>query len=190
LLSGKPGTGKTAFVKNIGLELDLPIFVFDLSSLDNEELSLKMTETTEHTPYIMLIEDIDSVFNGRENISGGNLTFDCLINHLDGIADDFGRLLFITTNHPDKLDLALIRPGRLDETFEFKFITYNDRLKMTSFYNVFSELSEMVDDCPVVYFKNLCEIIAVKKRYNEKIDIDKLISITIPEEYQNTKELV
>jgi len=37
-----------------------------------------------------------------------------LLNAIDGVAAGEGRILFLTTNHPEKLDPALIRPGRCD----------------------------------------------------------------------------
>ena len=45
---------------------------------------------------------------------GGGVTFAGLLNALDGVAAQEGKLLFLTTNHIDKLDAALIRPGRVD----------------------------------------------------------------------------
>ena len=42
------------------------------------------------------------------------LTFSGLLNALDGVAASEERLLFMTTNHVDRLDPALIRPGRVD----------------------------------------------------------------------------
>ena len=74
------------------------------------------------TPCMALFEDIDAVFRGRETLRG-DLTFDCLLNCLDGIEQADGVLTVITTNHPEALDAALCgdicgtsvsRPGRID----------------------------------------------------------------------------
>ena len=84
-----------------------------------------------NTPCAVLIEDIDGVFEGRENITNSicdipGVTFDFLLRCIDGIQIQDGVLLFITTNHPEKLDCALScgnlegngeiasRPGRID----------------------------------------------------------------------------
>ncbi|TFK20759.1 P-loop containing nucleoside triphosphate hydrolase protein [Coprinopsis marcescibilis] len=48
------------------------------------------------------------------------LSLSGLLNALDGVAASEGRLLFATTNHLDKLDEALRRPGRMDVWIEFK----------------------------------------------------------------------
>ena len=44
----------------------------------------------------------------------GRLTFSGLLNALDGVASTEARIVFMTTNHVDRLDPALIRPGRVD----------------------------------------------------------------------------
>lgn len=49
------------------------------------------------------------------NSFSGNVTFSGLLNALDGVASSTSqRILFLTTNHIDRLDPALIRPGRVD----------------------------------------------------------------------------
>jgi len=55
---------------------------------------------------------------GPTNISG-RLSLSGLLNILDGVASQEGRVLIMTTNHLEKLDKALIRPGRVDMTVEF-----------------------------------------------------------------------
>ncbi|EIM80091.1 P-loop containing nucleoside triphosphate hydrolase protein [Stereum hirsutum FP-91666 SS1] len=57
----------------------------------------------------------------KENISDTNtLTLSGLLNALDGVAASEGRILFATTNHLERLDPALCRPGRMDVWVEFK----------------------------------------------------------------------
>ena len=43
-----------------------------------------------------------------------SVTFSGLLNSIDGILGGDGRILLMTTNHPDRLDPALLRPGRMD----------------------------------------------------------------------------
>lgn len=52
--------------------------------------------------------------DGTKATGEGGVTFSGLLNALDGAAAQEGRLLFMTTNHIEKLDSALIRPGRCD----------------------------------------------------------------------------
>ena len=44
-----------------------------------------------------------------------------LLNALDGVASQEGRILIMTTNHIEKLDSALIRPGRIDLRLELNY---------------------------------------------------------------------
>ncbi|PUU77938.1 BCS1 N terminal-domain-containing protein [Tuber borchii] len=59
------------------------------------------------------IYDTSTEVDTRVSLSG-------LLNVIDGVASPEGRVLILTTNHPEKLDAALIRPGRVDMKIEFK----------------------------------------------------------------------
>ena len=48
------------------------------------------------------------------NKKGTGVSFSGLLNALDGVASQEGRIFILTTNHIDRLDDALIRPGRCD----------------------------------------------------------------------------
>lgn len=67
---------------------------------------------------IMLLEDIDAAFTKRSQSDNQGyqsmITFSGLLNALDGVASAEERIIFLTTNHVEKLDPALIRPGRID----------------------------------------------------------------------------
>lgn len=69
LLYGPPGTGKTALVRAFAEDLDMPIFVFNLSELGNFEFMRSWLAMQASAPCVALIEDIDNVFHGRENVS-------------------------------------------------------------------------------------------------------------------------
>lgn len=129
LLHGPPGTGKSSFVRELARDLDLPVFRFNLSEMSNRDFRSEWSSAQSNAPCVVAIEDIDAVFDGRENLTaiGGNsdrksptgLTFDCLLNIVGGIDPADGVLLVVTTNHPDKVDPALKRSGRLDLHVEF-----------------------------------------------------------------------
>jgi SpoVK/Ycf46/Vps4 family AAA+-type ATPase len=57
-----------------------------------------------------------------------------LLNVLDGVVDCPNRILIMTTNHPEKLDAALIRPGRIDKIIYLGYIQYDAILEMLEHY--------------------------------------------------------
>jgi len=128
LLYGLPGTGKSSFVSALASRLNLNICVLDLSSglIGDEELAQRMQSAPPRS--VILLEDIDAVFTNRNtpdaNKNKRSVTFAGLLNSIDGIAaPESGRLLFMTTNHIERLDPALIRPGRCDVKVEFTYAT-------------------------------------------------------------------
>jgi chaperone BCS1 len=60
----------------------------------------------------------------EENSRG--ITLSALLNVIDGVAASEGRILVMTTNHPEKLDAALLRPGRVDLSITFGRTTQAD----------------------------------------------------------------
>lgn len=116
LLYGPPGTGKSSAVLAIAsaLQMDIAILSLSNSSLDDTTLGELFSNVPVNS--IVLIEDIDCVFVERSATQEkpNKLTFSGLLNALDGVAAGEGRVLFMTTNHIDRLDPALIRPGRVD----------------------------------------------------------------------------
>ncbi|KAK9356753.1 BCS1 N terminal-domain-containing protein [Lipomyces doorenjongii] len=119
LLYGPPGSGKSSFIQALAGDLDYNICILNLSeqNLTDDRLNHLMNHIPERS--ILLLEDIDAAFNKREQSdeSGYKLsgvTFSGLLNALDGVTSSEERIIFMTTNHPEKLDPALIRPGRVD----------------------------------------------------------------------------
>jgi chaperone BCS1 len=140
LLYGLPGTGKSSFVSALASKLNLNICVLDLSSgiIGDEELAQRMQSAPANS--VILLEDIDAIFVNRdtpdEKKQTRKVTFAGLLNAIDGIAaPESGRLLFMTTNHIEKLDPALIRAGRCDVKVEFTYATRDQvRVAFKHFY--------------------------------------------------------
>jgi chaperone BCS1 len=118
LLYGPPGSGKTSFIQALAGEFDYNIAIMNIGepNLTDDRLAYLMNNIPERT--ILLLEDIDAAFNKRSQSTEkgftSGVTFSGLLNALDGVASAEEVITFMTTNHPDKLDPALLRPGRID----------------------------------------------------------------------------
>ncbi len=115
LLEGPPGGGKSSLVQAIASELGYSICVLSLSEgwLTDDRFALLLNSLPGKS--ILLLEDIDATGPSREEgNSGGRLSFSGLLNALDGVTSAEERIIFMTTNHCELLDSALIRPGRVD----------------------------------------------------------------------------
>lgn len=121
LLYGPPGSGKSSFIFALAGKLGYNICILNLAErgLTDDRLALALSCVPPQS--IVLLEDIDAAFPNREEGESfttqqhsSDVTFSGLLNVLDGVAASEERLVFMTTNHIDRLDPALIRPGRVD----------------------------------------------------------------------------
>jgi chaperone BCS1 len=119
LLLGSPGNGKTSSVVALASYFKRDIYIMSLATMCDTSLMSVMAELPEHA--LVLIEDVDCLFQKRERQGGMEpLTFSGFLNAIDGVSSAPGHVLFMTTNHLELLDPALIRPSRVDRRFEFK----------------------------------------------------------------------
>lgn len=98
-------------------------------NLDDRQLNYLLNESPPRS--IILLEDIDAAFLERGNSdSSAQITFSGILNALDGIGAQEGRILFMTTNRIELLDSALIRPGRVDVSIHFDLADSNQVKEM------------------------------------------------------------
>lgn len=114
LFHGPPGCGKTSLCQVIASTLQLDICMLSMSKKETNDSLLTTLIRNASARSIILLEDIDAVFTLREGKENTFVTFSGLLNALDGIASQEGKIFIMTTNHIEKLDPALIRPGRCD----------------------------------------------------------------------------
>ena len=135
LLQGPPGTGKTSLITAICSDFNKACYILDLAG--HTDITLK--EAVSKIPHgdILVIEDIDTHFGKRgdldkpsvedddkeKNEPKTSLTLGGILNALDGIACGTDRIVIATTNHPEKLDPALVREGRFDLKLDIGFMT-------------------------------------------------------------------
>ena len=119
LFYGPPGTGKTSLAFALAGELQLSLCTLSLTNtnLDDQGISDLLQRTPAKS--LILIEDADAFFVAREKQDTRiNVSFSGLLNAIDGVAAQEGRIVVLTTNRREALDAALIRPGRIDSVLE------------------------------------------------------------------------
>ena len=135
LLQGIPGSGKSSLVLGIASALRAPVYILTLTdrALTDQDVLGMLGEIP--AGGILLLEDIDAAIHTdraaatSEKESGG-VTLSGLLNSLDGVAASEGRVLFMTTNYPEKLDAALVRRGRIDKVVVFTHTTQDQAEQM------------------------------------------------------------
>ncbi|KAJ2850230.1 Complex III assembly protein translocase and chaperone [Coemansia brasiliensis] len=141
LLYGPPGSGKTSFIQALAGSLGYNICILNLSErgLTDDRLNHLLTVAPERS--LLLLEDVDAAFTRERQQSEhaayqqSMVTFSGLLNALDGVASSDERIIFMTTNHIERLDPALIRPGRVDvKVYLGNATPYQIRRMFTRFY--------------------------------------------------------
>ncbi|MBX0323428.1 CDC48 family AAA ATPase [Halomicroarcula sp. F13] len=125
LLYGPPGTGKTLLAKAVANEADSNFISVKGPELLNKfvgesEKGVRevFSKARENAPTVVFFDEIDSIATergGGQTDSGvGERVVSQLLTELDGIEDMEDVVVVATTNRPDLIDSALLRPGRLD----------------------------------------------------------------------------
>ncbi len=126
LMMGPPGTGKTLLAKAVAGEANVPFF--SISGSDFVEMFVGVgasrvrdlfEQGKKNAPCIIFIDEIDAVGRHRgAGLGGGHdereQTLNQLLVEMDGFESNDGVILMASTNRPDVLDPALLRPGRFD----------------------------------------------------------------------------
>jgi len=161
LLYGPPGTGKTSLSVALAGKFGLSVYALSLSVawMNDDTLALLFSSLPKNC--IVLLEDIDACGVTREKGEAGKgnatapskplddkyksstpnvkVSFSGLLNAIDGVASKEGRALIMTTNHRERLDEALIRPGRVDLQTKF---AYADRKIIHGLFRAIYEVNE------------------------------------------------
>ncbi|MCY7376851.1 MAG: ATP-dependent zinc metalloprotease FtsH [Pyrinomonadaceae bacterium] len=126
LMVGPPGTGKTLLAKAVAGEANVPFF--SISGSDFVEMFVGVgasrvrdlfEQGKKNAPCIIFVDEIDAVGRHRgAGLGGGHdereQTLNQLLVEMDGFESNDGVILMASTNRPDVLDPALLRPGRFD----------------------------------------------------------------------------
>jgi len=153
LFYGPPGTGKTSLVSALAAHCALSIYTLNLTDFNDRSLMNAVNQVPPNS--VLLFEDIDCMKSSQARVGDGvatpptakenaplqnGVTLSGLLNVLDGFYAPTGVLFVMTTNHVEKLDEALLRPGRID--YKLYLGKASDRQKVELYRRFFPESSE------------------------------------------------
>ncbi|KAG5547892.1 hypothetical protein RHGRI_013540 [Rhododendron griersonianum] len=145
LLYGPPGTGKSSLIAAVANYLNFDVYDLELTAMrSNSELRDLLISTANQS--ILVVEDIDCSVELQERIKAApkglvgrdpfqygqgydpgssGVTLSGLLNFIDGLWSSCGdeRIIIFTTNNKEKLDPALLRPGRMDVHIHMSYCT-------------------------------------------------------------------
>jgi ATP-dependent 26S proteasome regulatory subunit len=132
ILIGPPGNGKTHMIQALINDLNQPcLYLKSLKArYHNEDYSIRQVfeKARESAPCILVMEDLDALIDDE------NRSF--FLNELDGFRKNEGILAIATTNHPEKLDPAIVdRPSRFDRKYHFDLPAVPERAAYLTWWN-------------------------------------------------------
>ena len=146
LFYGPPGTGKTYTIHYLASQLPdhttLLVTSEQVGLLDHYFQLARFLQ-----PAMIVIEDVDLIARAREQMYGpcDESLLNKLLNEMDGLREDAAVLFLLTTNRPEKLEMALAsRPGRVDQAIEFPLPDDQGRQQLIYLYACGLTLSETI----------------------------------------------
>ncbi len=129
---GEAGTGKTMMAQALAGEAGVTFISLnapDITSGDTEANIKKLFEAARrYAPAIIFIDEFDAIAGKRQaGTTGMRLMVSSLLTMLDGFSDsNLGVLTIVASNHPDMIDSAILRPGRISHHLHLSFPDAND----------------------------------------------------------------
>lgn len=170
LLYGPPGTGKSSLIAAMANYLKFDIYDLQLMNVGSDS-SLKKLMLRTSNRSILVIEDIDcsiqlpdrkgvmfSKLPDVKPVRDSQFSLSGLLNFIDGLWSCCGdeRIIIFTTNHKERLDPALLRPGRMDVHIHMSYLTTDGFKTLAANYlNIhdhhwrFREIKELINDTNV-----------------------------------------
>jgi AAA+ superfamily predicted ATPase len=154
LFIGPPGNGKTHTVKALINAMGQPcLYVKSFKAdyhTDHGNIREVFRRARQTTPCVLVLEDLDSLIDGQ------NRSF--FLNELDGFAANTGIVTLATSNHPERLDPAILeRPSRFDRKYHFDLPGPAERLSYVRLWNETLEAELQLSDSGMTRIVELTE---------------------------------
>ncbi|KAH7651026.1 mitochondrial chaperone BCS1 protein [Dioscorea alata] len=161
LLYGPPGTGKSSLIAAMANFLKFDIYDLELTEVNwNSSLRRLLMGTSNKS--IIVVEDIDCSVqlpnrDTSDNSNDEKVTLSGLLNFVDGLWSSCGeeRIIVFTTNYKEKLDLALLRPGRMDMHIHMGYCSPSAfRILASNYHNIddhplFEEIETLIKEVEI-----------------------------------------
>ncbi len=165
LFHGAPGTGKSSIIKALASHFELNLYYMSLADVSSDSQLIKAVSRIDGKG-VLLLEDVD-VYGSVQDREGDEKnksndkgpTLSALLNILDGPATPDGLISFLTTNHRDRLDPALIRNGRIDVSEEISLPDLDQIERLWQLF--FAEdlgVTQLPDGLPTAYYYDLFKV--------------------------------
>lgn len=145
---GPPGTGKTLFAKGIAESLNASVYIVNGPELKSKwvgegEANIRalFAKARATAPSIIVFDEFDSIASARSINSGSSASeashsmVNQLLTEMDGFRKEEMIFLIGTTNFPQSLDPAFLRPGRFEYKIEIPYPDWDDRKAIIDLYN-------------------------------------------------------
>ena len=162
LLSGPPGTGKTTFAVAAAAEAGIPLIAtsvaqwLSMGHLGDTLRAMRQSfaEARQNAPCILFIDELDGI-GDRKTLSGDHVEYwlqvvNCLLEELSGVQDRDGVVVLGASNHPERIDAAVLRAGRLDRHIRISLPDADDLAKIIR-HHLRNDLPD-VDLMPIAQF--------------------------------------
>ena len=154
LLVGPPGNGKTHAVKAIINTIGQPcLYVKSVRAehrTDEDNIRIVFERARKSAPCVLVLEDLDLLLTPQ------NRSF--FLNELDGFAANIGIVTLATTNHPERLDPAILdRPSRFDRKYPFDLPEQSERMAYISLWNATLQETLCISDAAILQLSEATE---------------------------------
>uniref|UniRef100_A0ACD5TD18 Uncharacterized protein n=1 Tax=Avena sativa TaxID=4498 RepID=A0ACD5TD18_AVESA len=231
LLYGPPGTGKSSLIAAIANHLRFDIYDLELTGVDsNSDLRRLLVGMTNRS--ILVVEDIDCTIElkqreeheeDEEHAKSNStekkkvedkVTLSGLLNFVDGLWSTTGeeRIIIFTTNYKERIDPALLRPGRMDMHINMGYCTPEAfRILANNYHAIdshatYPEIEELIKEVTVtpaevaevlmrnddtdVALDDLVELLNSKKKDTKSMQVEENRTETVQDEKKDDKEIV